>query len=149
MSIFITIVILIIISGLIFILIKQKKNKNKNSDKDNNDNVPVVPDVPDQQDIIPPEPPKNPTIVKIISITPNNAGTNVPEGIFCTRTPSITVVDEIVGCDSCEVKREWFDNDKLRATDAKTINKPFTAGHFIKYQVSVGDITDFVVIKIV
>ena len=80
-----------------------------------------------------------------VSLKPNDEGTSVPEGVFCTRTSSITATIAVADIDGdTNVTWEWYDNDILRSsgqteikeangTTTTTIVPPFTSTHTIKF----------------
>jgi hypothetical protein len=84
-----------------------------------------------------------------VSMTPNNTGTTVPAGIFCTHTPSITGTINVTDADGDSViEYVWTDNDNVRKTDTLTLSEangtttlilPGTFGyhHIIKFTVTV------------
>lgn len=100
---------------------------------------------------IKPVEPKEPLNIQVI-LTPNNIGTKVPEGVFCTRTKSIKVNEIITGNDCGDdcVIRQWFDNgtENINNKGKIEIFPPFYTNHEIKYKVSIGDISKETTIKI-
>jgi enhancing lycopene biosynthesis protein 2 len=76
------------------------------------------------------EPVNKPATAIVVSMTPNNAGTNpiVAPGAYCARTPSITgsyVVTDVDG--GSVIVTEWYDTDqsgKLKLIQSNTITLP-------------------------
>ena len=134
-----TIIGLIMFGCIVFIVYTfvmkkdNKKKKSKESCADGSCDKPVVP------------------LVINVTLKPNNEGTKVPEGVFCTRTKEIVATEEITGndCGDC-VKREWFDNGVVNPNFNGLIKipPPFYTGHEIKYKVSIGNISKEVSVKI-
>lgn len=100
------------------------------------------------------------TAVKV-KMTPNNTGSVVPEGVFCTKTPSITgsyVVTDTDG--SSVIVTEWYDNGVLRQTHTTTLASDTTSGtdtlpghfasqHTIRFKVTVdGVVSDYTEAKV-
>jgi hypothetical protein len=97
-------------------------------------------------------PANEPATAVSVSMTPNNEGTTVPAGIFCTHTPSITGTIEVNDADGDSViEYVWTDNDNVRKTDTLTLSEangtttlilPGTFGyhHIIKFTVTVDGI---------
>ena len=94
--------------------------------------------------------PKEPLTIQV-SLTANNEGTKVPEGVFCTRTKSIKASEIITGndCDECVV-RQWFDNgtENINNKGKLEIFPPFFTGHEIKYKATIGTTSKEVAVKI-
>ena len=64
-----------------------------------------------------------------VSMTPNDAGTNVPAGIYCTKTPSITGSYVVTDPDGGSViVTEWRDNGVLTTTHTTTLPSGATSG---------------------
>ena len=64
-----------------------------------------------------------------VSMTPNNAGTTVPAGIFCSKTPSITGSFVVTDPDGGSVVvTEWYDNGELKLSNTITLPSGVTSG---------------------
>lgn len=141
---------LIIIGGLglvVGLIVFKKSNKKRDKKKDPCEDGTCKPVDPcdDGSCDKPVEPvkPKEPITIKL-SLIPNNEGTKVPEGMFCSRTKSIKAVEVITGndCDTCVV-RQWFDNgtENINNKGKIEIFPPFTTGHEFKYKVTIEDVS--------
>ena len=96
-----------------------------------------------------------------VSWTPNDAGTGVPAGVFCTHTPSITGSYVVTDTDGGSVVvTEWYDNGVLRQSHTTTLASGVTTGtdtlpghfasqHTIRFKVTVdGVVSDYTEAKI-
>jgi hypothetical protein len=62
-------------------------------------------------------------------MTPDDAGTKVPAGVFCTHTPSITGSYVVTDTDGGSVVvTEWYDNGVLRLSHTTTLASGVTTG---------------------
>ncbi len=150
METLIVIVFVLAVLGLTAFLILKAKNKKKDKCVDGSCDKPVDPCADGSCDK-----PVDPcadgscdkpvvTLSINVSLKPNNAGTKVPEGVFCTRTKEIIAVEEITGNDCAEcVKREWFENGVVnpKFNGLTKIPPPFYTGREYKYRVTIGDVS--------
>jgi hypothetical protein len=80
------------------------------------------------------EPANKPATAITVSMTPNDAGTTVPAGIYCTKTPSITGSYVVTDTDGGSViVMEWYDTDTtgvrvLRQSHTTTLASGVTSG---------------------
>jgi hypothetical protein len=141
--------------GFVIFMKSKKKDKKKDECADGTCDKPVDPcedgtckpvdpcDDGSCDKPVEPVKPKEPITIKL-SLIPNNEGTKVPEGMFCSRTKSIKAVEVITGndCDTCVV-RQWFDNgtENINNKGKIEIFPPFTTGHEFKYKVTIEDVS--------
>lgn len=152
MKILLVIVFILAILGGVAFLILKAKDKKKDDCSDGSCDKPVDPCADGSCDKpVEPVKPVEPLSIKL-TLVPNNEGTNVPEGVFCTRTKSIKAVETITGndCGDCVV-RQWFDNntEKIDYKGKIEIPPPFYTGHIIKYKATIGDVSQETSVKIV
>jgi len=80
------------------------------------------------------EPANKPATAITVSMTPNDAGTTVPAGIYCTKTPSITGSYVVTDTDGGSViVMEWYDTNTtgvrvLRQSHTTTLASGVTSG---------------------
>jgi hypothetical protein len=131
MKILFMIVFVVGMIALTAYLIREAYNKNQ---PDDDNECPDCDKPPDVVPVPPVEPPVEPVKLSV-TLKPNNPP-EVPDGVFCTRTLSISAIESI-GCSECSVVREWYDNDVLRETGTTLLIGYFNTGHVIKYRLIV------------
>jgi hypothetical protein len=100
------------------------------------------------------------TAVKV-KMTPDDAGTTVPAGVYCTKTLSITGSYVVTDTDGGSVVvTEWYDNGVLRQSHTTTLASGVTTGtdtlpghfdsqHTIRFKVTVdGVVSDYTEAKV-
>ena len=75
------------------------------------------------------EPANKPATAISVSMTPNNSGTSVPTGVFCSKTPSITGSFVVTDPDGGSVVvTQWYDNGVLKLSNTITLPSGVTSG---------------------
>jgi hypothetical protein len=71
------------------------------------------------------EPENKPATAVRVEMKPNNAGTSIPSGVFCSATPSITGSVFVTDSDGGSlVVTQWYDNNNLIPELTQTVTLP-------------------------